>query len=202
MDDPDKYMKGPLGTLVPRSKVRPEDIEEDDLVWRLVNRAEQLQAELAEFRKEALGDALAFKALVTEKYGGTKGGAKGNMTLRAYDGSLEMQIQVSEFLTFGPALAAAKELIDSCIARWSEGANDNISALVNHAFQTNKAGAIDTGRVLGLRRLEISDPEWKSAMSAISDAVRVVGSKTYIRFYKVDPETGERTPISLDFARV
>ena len=35
---------------------------------------------------------------------------------------------------------------------WAEGANDNIKALVNHAFQTDKEGKINTSRVLGLLR--------------------------------------------------
>ena len=149
-----------------------------------------------------MDEAEAFRALVAEKYGANKGGAKGNMTLRSFDGKFEMQVAVSEFLSFGPELQAAKGLIDICVERWSEGANDNIRALVNHAFQVNKEGRIDTGRVLGLRRLEIDDAEWNRAMDAISDAVRVTSSKTYIRFYEVNTETGTRQPIPLDLAAV
>ena len=39
-------------------------------------------------------------------------------------------------------------------------------------------------------------------MDAISDAVRVTSSKTYIRFYEVNTETGMRQPIPLDLAAV
>jgi hypothetical protein len=88
------------------------------------------------------------------------------------------------------------------VTRWSEGANDNIRALIDHAFQVNKEGRIDTHRVLGLRRLDIEDADWKRAMDAISDAVRVSGSKTYVRFYQIDAETGQRAAITLDLANV
>lgn len=199
---PDGYMQDAQGNLVPEAKVKPEHKLEDELVRRLAGSARSIRDTLSAFKSAALREAEELRALTVERYGGRKGGAKGNMTLRSFDGSLEMQVAVSDHLSFGLELQAAKELIDACVARWSEGANDNIRALVNHAFQVNKEGRIDTGRVLGLRRLEIDDPEWRRAMEAISDAVRVTSSKTYVRFYEVDPDTGARRPISLDLAAV
>jgi hypothetical protein len=199
---PEGYMKDGQGNLVPEAKVKPEHKLEDELVLRLAEGARSINAILAAFRSTALGEVGALRDLIAEKYGATKGGAKGNVTLRSYDGSVELQVAIGDNLAFGPELQAAKALIDGCVARWSEGANDNIRALVNHAFQVNKAGRIDTSRVLGLRRLEIDDADWKAAMDAISDAVRVVSSKTYLRFYAIDPDTGARTPIPLDLAAV
>ncbi|MFT5615974.1 MAG: hypothetical protein ACI8Q6_003267 [Granulosicoccus sp.] len=108
---------------------------------------------------------------------------------------------MSDTFEFGAELQAAKELIDNCVERWSEGVNDNLRVMVNQAFQVGKKGHIDTGRVLVLRRLDIDDPEWISAMDAISDAVRVTGSRTNIRFYETDPK-GERRAIRLDMALV
>lgn len=199
---PEGYMQDAQGNLVPEAKVKPEHKLEDELVRRLAGSAQAIRNTLSAFKGSALDEADAFRALVAEKYGANKGGAKGNMTLRSFDGKLEMQVAVSDNLSFGPELQAAKELIDTCVERWSEGANDNIRALVNHAFQVNKEGRIDTGRVLGLRRLDIDDAEWNRAMDAISDAVRVTSSKTYIRFYEVNTETGMRQPIPLDLAAV
>lgn len=198
----DGYWKNPQGDLVNPANVREEDKLEDELVRRMIASAEALEAAIASFKSAALDEAAAFKALVAEKYGAKKGGAKGNMTLSSYDGTLEMQVAVSDSLSFGVELQAAKELIDNCVERWSEGSNANLQALVNDAFQVGKAGRIDTGRVLGLRRLDIDDDEWRRAMDAISDAVRVVSSKTYVRFYRRDPKTDARTPISVDIAKV
>ncbi|TRD18373.1 DUF3164 family protein [Palleronia caenipelagi] len=199
---PEGYMEDAQGNLVPEAKVKPEHKLEDELVHRLAGSARALHNTLAEFKGAALGEADAFRALIAEKYGANKGGAKGNMTLRSFDGKLEMQVSVSDNLSFGAELQAAKELIDTCVERWSEGANDNIRALINHAFQVNKEGRIDTGRVLGLRRLDITDTDWQRAMDAISDAVRVTSSKTYLRFYEINPSNGARQPIALDLAAV
>lgn len=59
-----------------------------------------------------------------------------------------------------------------------------MQAIVNQAFDTDKEGQINTGRVLSLRRLDIKDERWLRAMNAIGEAVQVVGSKSYIRVYE------------------
>jgi len=193
-------MANSVGALVPIDVIKAEHLLEDELVKKLTARAKVLNAMLAEFADETLAEVAALRDLISEQYGVKKGGAKGNVTLTSYDGKLQVQVAVGESISFGPELAAAKELIDGCVLRWSEGSNANTQALIQHAFQTNKAGKIDTGRVLGLRQLDISDPEWKQAMEAISNAVRVTGSKTYTRFYDRDPIKDTLTPISLNIA--
>lgn len=198
---PKGYMKNAEGALMPINKVKPAHIQEDKTVRRLIDQAKAVSAQLAKFKADAMGDAQAFRAMIAEQYGATKGGAKGNMTLRSYDGEMMVQVQVSETIDFGVELQAAKELIDECIGKWSKGSNNNIKVLVNDAFRVNKERNIDTGRVLGLRRLEIDDPIWAKAMDAISDAVRVTGSRSYIRFYETDLEGG-RKAIPLDLASV
>ena len=85
---------------------------------------------------------------------------------------------------------------------WSKDANDNIRALVNHAFQTDKEGKINTGRVLGLRSLDIQDEAWKQAMQAIADSTKTASTTPYVRFYERDEGTGEYRAISLDVAAV
>lgn len=124
-----------------------------------------------------------------------KAAKKGNMILLSYDGTLAVQVAISEHISFGAELEAAKALIDQCISKWSEGANANLQVLVDDAFDVDQQGKISTSRVLSLRRSNIEDPDWKRAMDAISDAVRVTGSKTYLRIYERDLMTGLQTPI-------
>ncbi len=69
------------------------------------------------------------------------------------------------------------------------------------AFRVDSSGNIRTGSVLGLRRLDIADERWQRAMQAISEAVQVVGSKTYLRLYERNSD-GAYVPISLDIAAV
>jgi hypothetical protein len=199
---PAGYMLDAAGSLVPESKVSPQDKLQDEMVRRLAMSAVGLSETLAAFKAAALEQAGEFRDLLAQEYGVKRGGRRGNVTYRSFDGRYEMQVAVGDYLSFGPELQAAKSLIDACVQRWSEGANDNIRALVDHAFQVNKAGRIDTHRVLGLRRLDIDDAEWKRAMEAIGDALRVTASRTYLRFYTVDPDTGARAAIPLDLASV
>lgn len=202
---PEGYMMNREGGFTPLTAVKPQDKLEDELVRGLVADARALRDKLKAFKARGLSEAAGFRAMVAQEYGAKKGGAKGNMTLSAYDGSAQVSVQVGEHISFGAELSAAKELIDGCIMRWSEGANDNLRAIVDQAFQVNKQGKIDTQRVLNLRKLEITGPDggrdddWEQAMKAISDAVRVTGSRTYLRFYEVDAD-GQSQAISLDLA--
>lgn len=195
-------MQDGQGRLVPVANVKPQHKLEDELVDRLCNSAIALNSTLKTFKETALKEVLAFRDLIITEYKGNIGGKRGNMTLRSYDGRLEVQVAVSDRLVFGPELQAAKSLIDDCLNRWSEGANENLHAIVNDAFNVEKEGKIDTRRVLGLKKLDIDDPVWNDAMEAIGDAVRVEATTTYIRFYQRDPETRNRTGILLDLAAI
>ena len=130
------------------------------------------------------------------------GGKKGNVRLASYDGKTVIQRSFSDNICFDERLQVAKQLIDNCIHRWSETSNDNIKALVEHAFQTDKQGNINMARILGLRRIEIDDSEWQKAMEAIADSITVTGSKSYIRLYQRIGESEQLAPISLDVASV
>ncbi|MCO5059669.1 MAG: DUF3164 family protein, partial [Rhizobiaceae bacterium] len=49
--------------------------------------------------------------------------------------------------------------------------------------------------------LDIEDPRWKKAMEAIRDAMRVVGSKTYVRCYERESHDGEWRAVTIDLAK-
>ena len=196
------YWKNAQGALVPEDKVKPIDKLRDQLVRSLVEQAHAASSTLKQFKLHALTEVSALVETSFEQYGVKTGGDKGNVTLYSYDGKFKVVRQMQERITFSEQLQAAKALIDKCVARWSEGANDNIRALVNHAFQADREGNISTGRVLGLRRLDIHDEEWQLAMQAIADSMQTVGSKPYVRFYERDDQTGTYKPIALDLAVV
>ena len=86
-------------------------------------------------------------------------------------------------MTFGPSLQAARELVEQCISDWGEGAGDEIKLLANHAFDVDKQGNVNREKIFALRRLEIDDERWRQAQAAITDAIRVIGSASYTRFY-------------------
>ena len=196
---PEGYMQDATGKLVPNHLVKPIDKERDDLVRAIVKGAQSLSRDLARFKEAWFEDIEAFMDLSVERYDVQLGGRKGNVTLTSYDGKYRVLRAISELITFDEGLQAAKALIDECIADWSGGADDKIKVLVNDAFQVNK-GRSDTQRVLGLRKLEIDDPKWKRAMEAISDAVTVHGTRSYIRIYERIGDSDKYRQISLDMA--
>lgn len=200
----EEYWLDAAGNRIRLSNISEIDQVKEDVTRRLVAGAKSLQATMVAFKQAAMGEVMAAKSLIFEKYEVSLGGKKGNITLKSFDGTQEVQVAVAENVSFGPEIQAAKALIDECIEDWAEGANDNIRTLVEDAFQVNKAGRIDTGRVFGLRRLNMKDRDgnpdarWGRAMDAIADAVRTDGTVTYVRFY--DRAAGGA--VSLDFAKL
>lgn len=197
---PEGYMENGLGHLIPLDKVKPVDMARHELVMELVNMAEKLQGDMKRFRDRAMGEVESFADLSAEKYEAPIGGKKGNVRLVSFDGRYMVQRQISENLVFDERLQAAKALIDQCITRWSEGSNNNIKALVNSAFDVDREGRVNVGRILGLRSLDISDSDWLQAMKAISDSIQVAGSKAYLRLYKRRDGDGKYEAIPLDLA--
>lgn len=199
---PTGYWENAKGNLVPDSKVKAIDKLRDQLVKELCGVAEVRSQDMTKFKFKTLGDVHAFIETSVEQYGVKAGGKKGNVTLMTFDGKQKVVLQMQDRITFGEQLQAAKVLIDKCVIRWSAGSNDNIKVLVNDAFQVDKEGLINTGRVLGLLRLEIEDEDWKLAMKAIADSRQVADTKPYLRFYKRKDVSGDWQPISLDLAAV
>lgn len=201
---PEGFMADSAGRLVPIATIRPIDIERDKLVREIVAKALDLSNALAKFKGAAFGDIEAFVELSAEQYGVKLRGAagKGNLSLSSFDGRYKVVRAVSESITFDERLVAAKALIDECITDWAAGSRPEIHALINNAFQVDKAGKINTGRVLGLRRLEINDERWQQAMQAIGEAVQVTGSKQYVRVLERVGDTEQYRAIALDVAGV
>ncbi|MGJ3447248.1 DUF3164 family protein [Enterobacter sp. PTB] len=199
---PAGFWEDARGALIPESVIKPVDKERDALVKSLVERAKPLQEALHKFKQDAFADIEALIDLSAEQYGAKVGGRKGNVTLYSFDGRYKVQRAMQESIAFDERIQAAKALIDACVAEWTQDARPELLAIIDRAFSADKAGEINPARVLSLRRYEITDPRWIEAMSALSEAVQVVGSKSYIRLYERIGDTDQYIPISLDIAGV
>lgn len=195
------YMADAKGALVPVEMIRPEDALEDETVRKVMRHALALSNQIARFRGHTFEDLGAFEALLAQDYGVQKGGRKGNKTFMTFDGRMKVQVQVSDFVDFGPQLQIAKELVDECLNEWAADSRPEIRAIVTRAFNTDKAGQINRSEIFMLLRLDIEDERWRRAMDAIRQAMRVVGSKTYIRFYERDTPDDAWRPVTIDLAR-
>lgn len=195
-----KFMHDSAGRLVPVELIKPQHLLEDQTVRKIVKHAQDLSDQISRFRGHTFEDVTSFAELLAEQYGATVGGKKGNVTLSTHDGLFRVVVQVADQLAFGPELQVAKKLVDDCITSWSDGARSEIRALVEHAFQVDKQGQINRAALFHLRRLDIDDDQWRHAMAALGDAIRVVGSKQYVRFYRRKSITAKWEPITIDLA--
>ncbi len=199
---PQGYMQDPQGRLVPEGMVKDIDKLRDQTVQKIVEAARIANDILRGFKANAFADIAAFVQTSAEQYDVQLGGAKGNVVLYSFDGRFKVVRQVQETIKFDERLKAAKALIDECITEWATNARDEIKVLVNDAFKVDKEGDVSTNRVLSLRRLNIRDEKWQRAMTAIGDALSVVGSRSYVRVYERVGDTDQYRAISLDVASV
>jgi len=189
------------GNLEPESVIKPQHLLEDETVRKIVGYAQDLSEQIARFKGHSFEDIGLFMSLLQGEYSETRGGQKGNMTFMSHDGLLKVTVQVADNVVFGPELHVAKVLIDECIIEWSENAREELKAIVLDAFDTDKEGKISQTKIFGLLRLDIADERWKRAMEAIRDAMRVVGSKTYLRAYRREGFDGPWKAITIDLAK-
>lgn len=196
-----KYMADAKGALVPLENVKPADKLEDETVRKIMHFARELSDQIARFRGHTFTDLGEFDALLEQEYGARKGGRKGNRTYQTIDGCMKVQVAVSEFIDFGPQLQVAKGLIDECLNEWAADARPEIRAVITRAFNTDKEGQVNRSEIFMLLRLEIEDERWKKAMEAIRDAMRVTGSKQYVRFYERDRPDGQWRAVTIDLAK-
>lgn len=195
------YMLDAKGAYVPLAMVKPMDKLVDETVRKIIFFARQLSAQVGRFKGHCFEDVGALQALAAQEYGATLGGPKGNLTLTSFDGTMKVQLQVADLIEFGLELQAAKKLVDECLTEWAAGSRDEIRAIVNRAFQVDKEGQVNRAELFMLLRVAIEDSRWQRAMDAIRDSIRVVGSKTYFRFYDRADAEAPWLSISIDLAR-
>lgn len=196
------YMADAKGALVPVELIKPADKLEDEAVRKIMFFASNLSDQIARFRGHTMTDLGEFDALLQQEYSQTKGGKKGNRTYQSFDGLMQVKVQVADFVDFGPQLQVAKQLIDECLNEWSEDARPEIRAIITRAFNTDKEGQVNRSEIFMLLRLDIEDPRWVRAMDAIRDAMRVTGSKEYVRFYRRESVTDSWQAVTIDLAKV
>ncbi|WP_104565824.1 DUF3164 family protein [Ralstonia mannitolilytica] len=196
------FMTNAQGHLVPKELVKPIDMARHQLVEELFQLAVKQQELLRQLKARAFQDIEAFVEMSAEQYGVKLGGVKGNVSLPSFDGKYKITLQRAESLKFDERLQAAKAIIDELLTEWAADSRPEIQAIIQRAFDTDKEGNLNTGRVLSLRNLDIKDARWQQAMTAIGDSVQVVGTKSYVRFYRRIEGSDEYEGVLLDFAKV
>jgi hypothetical protein len=195
------YLTDAKGALVPLETIKPTDKLEDEVVRKVMRFAGELSDQITRFRGHTMTDLGEFDALLAQEYNVKKGGPKGNRTYQSFDGLLKVEVKVADFIDFGPQLQVAKRLLDECLTEWSADSRPEIRAVITRAFNTDKEGQVNRSEIFMLLRLDIEDPRWQEAMRAIREAMRVTGSKEYIRFHRRADLSDRWQAVTIDLAR-
>lgn len=196
-----EYWLDQRGSLVPAEKIGELDKLRDDVVREMLGVALPLSDALRKAKASVYSTLDTFLAMSSEQYGVKRKGTKGNVTLLTFDGRYKVALCYNDVFAFDERLQTAKELIDSCLIRWADGASANLVAVVKEAFRVDKKGKLDVRRILELRRYEIHDEQWQQAMEAISDSITVQNTRRYVRFYERHGED-EWRQVALDWSSI
>lgn len=184
--------------------IRADEKIKDELVEKLIVQAVDISSILNRFKKDALGEVNDYFDLLLQNYhlDALKNSKKGNITLENYSGTMKVQIQNADSVSFDEKLQIAKIKIDECLHELTEGSSPEIKTLITKAFEVDKKGDINAKKILALKSYDISHPKWIEAMIIIDESIEIVGSKAYIRFYTRESTNKEYKLISLDLAGV
>ncbi|MDH5524472.1 MAG: DUF3164 family protein [Desulfobulbaceae bacterium] len=186
------------GASVPARYIKPIDKKRDAMVERLITEAKRISERLDKLRGAIDVEVEKFLAQSAEDAGADCLNPGGNYIFSNFSGDRRLQIKTCACIDFDERLQFAKETIDKCLDRWSEGGNANLRAVVFDAFKVDIKGQVDVKRILGLRRLKIKDAEWEQAMELISNAITITGRKTYTYFSERPERTGDWKGVRLD----
>ena len=195
----EKIWKDETGQPIPAARILPLEKQKEKVAYscakeaidinnRLSNFKLKIQKECTEIYEEAMKDA---------KVG------KGNFTFFNFDGSIKIEVQVNELITFDSVLIEkAKQKLMEMVGESVKPEMEFMKELVMGAFQTTR-GQLDTKRVMGLKKhaKRIKDERYHQAMVFIDDSVRRPSSKTYFRVW-LRNEQGEYESIDLNFSSI
>ena len=184
--------------------IRPDDELKDELVNDLVKRAKELQEKIKEFKEYAYSEIESYYQILLEKYNidGKSKSMKGNLTLEDFAGLNKVSISISNKIEFNEKINIAKEKIDEYLNEITEDANSDVKTLINKAFEVDKKGYIDAKKILSLKTYDIQHGKWKEAMKIIDDAITIVSTKSYIRFYSKSDMGSKYENIVLDISKL
>lgn len=185
------------GRPVPPRYIEKEVKERDRMVRRIFMKAMKLKQHVVQVKNEVV---LSLDEYLDGLAGQHDTSWKGNAELVTFDGRLKVEVKVNEALEFDERLQLAKQKIDDCLRRWTGNARSEIRAIISQAFQMDRKGRINVRSILTLRQFRFEDPQWRAAMTLISDSLRIRSTRRYVNFYRKDETTGRFVLIPLNWS--
>jgi len=192
------------GEEVHADMVRADDKMKTELVYDILDKVKEKREVLRAFKKETLEDISTYMQILRDEYKlePMKKGNKGNITLESFDGLKKVQIAVATHIGFDEKLTFAKEKFDMYFKEITKDADGDLKTLIMKVFEVDKKGNVNVKQILSLKSYDIAHPLWLEAMAIIDDAIEIVGSKSYIRFYERKSTEDKWDNISLNISDV
>ncbi len=195
----EQFMRDGRGNLMALGRIKAQRVLEDEMVRKVMFFARDLSDQVRRFKGHTFADLAAFQSLLEQQYKVPPSTGKGNCSYTTYDDTMKVEVKIADQIAFGPELQAAKRLVDECLREWGADSHEMIRSLVNRIFSVEKEGQINRGDLFTLLAVEHSDERWQSAMEAIRDSIRVIGTKAYLRF-RIREQDGTWSTVTIDLA--
>ena len=189
----------PRGNKYPVQNIKPLDREKERTLERIVTDARALQQLMADYKRRIIEELQEYKRRAGEQYDASFS-QKGNITLTGFSGDMQVEHMVKDRIVFNEKLQLAKELIDQCFHEWTEGANANLKAIVDHAFNVDKSGKVNREAIIRLRQINIEHPTWKKAMELTVEAEVVETTREYINIRVRENPDAKFESVNLNFS--
>ncbi len=186
--------------MASQGSITSAEQQRDELVLRFIRQAKMLQATIKTFKDCCLNEVDIFIDSTIDYQNKTTNEAMDDVQLLSFDGKYKIRCTFSKSINLDKHLQIAKKLIDICVNRWGKGTYSDAEILIKDAFKVDSTGQINIRRILNLKRLDIKDDEWQTAMQFISQSGQVINNKNYIHLYERVENNGKWKPILLDIA--
>ncbi|MFT8423659.1 MAG: DUF3164 family protein [Gluconacetobacter sp.] len=198
-----RTLTNPDGREIPVGSIRPEIVLQHELAVEIAADFQALAAHNLAVKAAIFEKMRAYQDLMFQEYGVRVGGKFNGLSIHDFGDLIEIKADMRRYQQLTPSIVAAQALINDILDDLTDGASDDLRALVMQAFEKDeKTGKPNVQRILGLRRLNLNHPAWSDAVRALNDSVAPAGSKMAV-VCRIRPEAGRaHEQVVVDFSRV
>ncbi len=188
--------------------IHPDNVDDidkirDDFVRKSMQKFLDGIEYLKNFKRSMLSELDEFLELSASDYDKEYKGSRGGFTLETFNGEYRIRVCISDTQQVDERIEIARNMLKAVMRRWAdEGINPNIRTIIEEKYALNEKGEVNVKEMLSLRRYKFTDEDWKQAIDAITDSLFTSGSKSYLRFYTRNNETGKFDQLKADFSTI
>lgn len=188
------------GITIPFTRVNKSERVKEKFAEKILKEAQKVSEQLTALHALVRKAETEIQSVTLSE--GKKLTAKGSFTWYNFDKSIRIEVNNNDSVKFDEAMiATAREKMELFIKDNTSGTDDVVRQLINSAWQSRKAGGLDTKKVLGLLkfRTKIKDHRFQEALNLIEESQNVDKSKKYYKV-AVKDEQNQYKNINLQFS--